>query len=90
MELSRHALLGIGMFLLGTLAPDGAFAQADKWDKPIDLKPLIPPVLPPLPPNSQLSPGAVGGMTPYSNAPTQSQSSTSQPAPGIKFTVPSR
>ena len=57
--------------LLGASVASAAHAQQqdDSWNK-LDLKPLVPqfiPILPPLPPNSQLSPGGVGGaVTPYS------------------------
>ena len=90
MSLLRVSLLALGMVLFGAIAPGGAYAQ-DKFDKPVDLKPLIPPVFQ-LPPNSQLNPGSVGGTTtPYSTAAPQNPSqSSSQPAPGIKLSIPSR
>jgi hypothetical protein len=89
MNLSKPTLLVLGAALL--CAPGGAFAQQDKWDKPVDLKPLIPPVIP-LPPNSRLNPGTVGGsQTPYTSAPLQNPNlSPDQPAPGIRLTIPSR
>jgi hypothetical protein len=70
-----------------------AYAQTpdDKWRQ--DLKPLLPPVLP-LPPNSQLNPGSVGGAnSPYTTAPLQQTPATqapTQPAPGLRLTIPSR
>ena len=67
-----------------------AQAQDDRWRK--DLKPLIPPVVP-LPPNSQLNPGTVGGASnPYTTAPLQAPSTQAptQPAPGLRLTIPSR
>ena len=72
-------------------APGSASAQADKWDKPVDLKPLVPPVFP-LPPSSQFNPGTVGGtQTPYTTAPLQNPNlSPTQPAPGIRLSIPSR
>ena len=89
MNLSKPTLLVLGAVLL--CAPGGALAQQDKWDKPVDLKPLIPPVIP-LPPNSRLNPGTVGGsQTPYTSGPLQNPNlSSDQPAPGIKLTIPSR
>ena len=70
--------------------PGGASAQDNKSDKPVDLKPLVPPVFP-IPPNSQLTPGSVGGtQTPYTTAPLQGSGSPStQSAPGIRLTIPS-
>jgi hypothetical protein len=86
MNLPRHALLALCIVL--PCAPGAAFAQEDK---PVDLKPLVPPVFP-LPPNSRLNPGTVGGaQTPYTTAPLQNPSSSStQPAPGLRLSVPSR
>jgi hypothetical protein len=83
----RHALLAF-CILLGV--PGGASAQ-DNRDKPVDLKPLVPPVFP-LPPNSQLNPGSVGGtQTPYTTAPLQNSGTpTTQSAPGLRLTIPSR
>ena len=93
--MSRHSLLALCVLLFGAIASGGASAQSaqdDKWDKPIDLKPFVPRVLPPLPPNSQLNPGTVGGTeVPYTTAPLQnSTQSPTQPAPGIRFSIPSR
>ncbi len=91
MNLRRQALLAIFVLLLDANALGGASAQADKADKPIDLKPLIPPVFSPLPPNSQLNSGTVGGTTtPYTTAPLQDARSPTQPAPGIRLSIPSR
>ena len=89
MSLSKISLLALCIVLLGAIATDGACAQ-DKPDKPIDLKPLIPPMFSPLPPNSQLTPGTVGGTTtPYTTAPLQNPAQA-PPAPGIRLTIPSR
>ena len=89
MNLPRYALLTFCIML--PCAPEGALAQANQWDKPVDLKQLIPPVVP-LPPNSRLNPGTVGGtQTPYTTAPLQNPSlSATEPAPGIRLTIPSR
>jgi hypothetical protein len=54
----RHVLLVFSIMLL--CAPGGAFAQANQWDKPLDFKQLVPPVVP-LPPNARLNAGSVGG-----------------------------
>jgi hypothetical protein len=66
-------------------------ASAQQTDKPFDFKPLIPPVFP-VPPNSSVTSGAVGGsQNPYTTAPLQSPSQgTSQPAPGMRLTIPTR
>jgi hypothetical protein len=89
MNLLRPALLMLCLALL--CVPGGASAQANKWDKPVDLKPLVPPVLP-LPPDSQLNPGSVGGpQSPYGNAPLQIPgASSTQPAPGVRLSIPAR
>jgi hypothetical protein len=89
MKLAGNALLAISIVLAGALAADGAQAQSDK---PIDLKPLVPPVFRPFPPNSQLRSGAVGGMeTPTTTAPLQSPMQTPpQAVPGIKLSIPTR
>jgi len=87
------ALLG-AVFSFGAVLSANAQAQEDRWRK--DLKPLIPPVVP-LPPNSQLNPGTVGGASnPYTTAPLQTPSTqaptqpATQPAPGLRLTIPSR
>jgi hypothetical protein len=89
MNLPRFALLAF--CIVPACAPGGAFAQANQWDKPVDLKPLVPPVVP-LPPNSRLNPGTVGGsQTPYTTAPLQNPNfAPTEPAPGIRLTIPSR
>ena len=89
MNLPRYALLVLCVMPLCT--PLGAFAQQNQWDKPLDFKPLIPPLVP-LPPNSRLNPGTVGGTTtPYTTAPLQNPNlSPSEPSPGIRLTIPSR
>jgi hypothetical protein len=88
MNLKLYALLALCIM---ACAPSGAFAQANQWDKPVDLKPLIPPVVP-LPRNSQLNPGTVGGyQTPYTTAPLQNPNiSPTESAPGLRLTIPSR
>ena len=86
MKLSRFALLWLWAWPLW--ATTGAFAQADKWDKPVDLKPLVPVF--PLPPASKLNPCSVGGtQTPYTTAPLQNpDSSATQSAPGFRLSLP--
>jgi hypothetical protein len=83
------AIVVLGAVVLGALAAGGASAQDDKWKQ--DYKTLVPPVVP-LPPNSQLTPGNVGGyQTPYTTAPLrQSPTQPSQPtAPGLRLSIPS-
>jgi hypothetical protein len=88
MNFSRYALLALCILL--PCAPSSAFAQANQWDKPVDLKPLVPVV--PLPPSSRLNPRTVGGsQTPYTSAPLQNPNlSPADPAPGLRLTIPSR
>lgn len=80
--------------LAGALAPSLAAGQASKDDKPIDFKQFVPPVLPPLEalaPNSQLNSGVVGGaQTPYTTAPLYNSAPSSEAAPGLKLTIPTR
>jgi hypothetical protein len=89
MNLFGYALLAVCILL--PCAPSDAVAQATQWDKPVDLKPLIPPVVP-LPRNSRLNAGTVGGtQTPYTTAPLQNPNlSPAEPAPGLRLTIPSR
>jgi hypothetical protein len=89
MSVPRISLFALCIVLFGAVASSGAHAQEDKWKQ--DYKALVPPVVP-LPPNSQLNPGSVGGtQTPYTTAPLQSPTqSPSQPAPGLKLSIPSR
>ena len=80
------------ILLLGAAALTDVLAQANKSDnRQIDLKPLLPPVLPPLPSNSVLAPGAVGtgAQSPHSSSLYDSPT-TSQPAPGFRFSIPTR
>ena len=80
----------LAVLLLGVSSP--ALAQANKSDyRQLDLKPLLPPVLSPLPSNSALTPGAVGtgAQSPHSSSLYDSPS-TSQPAPGLRFSIPTR
>jgi len=92
MVTSNSMLAAFGLFCGALLcAPGGAFAQANQWDKPVDLKSLVPPVVP-LPPNSRLNPSTVGGYQgPSTTIPLQNpNTSTSDPAPGLKLTIPAR
>lgn len=85
MRCGRIALLAIGCALFAGLG-----AAAAEEAKPFDFKPLIPPVLPPLPPHSSVTSGQVGGAsTPYTTVPLQSPTQRpSDPAPGVRFSIP--
>ena len=89
MGLPKIALLVLSLIAIAVTTPEGAVAQ--QTDKPFDFKPLLPPVAP-LPPNSSVTSGSVGGTSnPYTTAPLQSPTQTpSQPAPGMRFTIPTR
>jgi hypothetical protein len=91
MGLPRHFVFTLGVVVASMVAAGNVWAQADKPDPPVDLKPLVPPVFP-IPPNSQLNPGAVGGTeTPYTSAPLQDpRYAPTQKAPGIRFSIPTR
>lgn len=82
--------LAIAVLLL-SVAP--ALAQQKSDPPPVDFKPLIQPVLPPLvlPPNSYISPGSITGdaVTPYSTTPGY-DNTRSAPTPGLRLTIPSR
>jgi hypothetical protein len=71
--------------------PAGAFAQGDKYEKPADLRPLVPPVFP-LPQRSQINPGTVSGTRGLErNVPFQSPDvSPSPPPPGFRLSIPTR
>jgi len=75
------------------LAAAPALAQQKSDPPPVDFKPLIAPVLPPLvlPPNSYISPGAITGdpVTPYSSTPGY-DAARSGPPPGLRLTIPTR
>jgi hypothetical protein len=84
----KQALLA---FCILPLAAPAALGQPNQYDKPVDLKGLVTPVVP-LPPNARINPGSVGGyQTPYTTAPLQRPDFTSpDPAPGLKLTIPTR
>jgi len=86
LNLTRLALV---ILLLGAAQP--ALAQSPGTDKTFDLKPLVPPVLPPLPSNSLLAPGSVGAVAPSPyTAPLHDTNPQALPAPGIRLTIPAR
>ena len=89
MRLSKISLLVLGLVALGATAPTNVHAQ--QTDKPFDFKPLLPPVAP-LPPNSSVTSGSVGGRhDPYTTAPLQNPpQAPTQTAPGMRFTIPTR
>jgi hypothetical protein len=85
----RHALLML--CLLVPAAPGGALAQSDRSPPQVDLKPLVPPVIPRelFPPNSVLTPGSVRDPQSYSSAPLYDPNQN-QPTPGLRLTIPTR
>ena len=89
MSLPKISLLVLSFVFLGAMAPTDGHAQ--QTDRPFDFKPLLPPVAP-LPPNSSVTSGSVGGtQDPYTTAPLQRPAQTpSQSAPGMRLTIPSR
>lgn len=86
----RRSLLALGCVLAAATSFGTAHAQQSP-EKPFDFKPLLPPVVPVLP-NSQVTSGSVGGtQNPYTTAPLQSPTQApSQPAPGMRLTIPTR
>ncbi len=88
------ASLALCILLAATALPPGAAAQSGKSDPPpVDFKPLLQPILPPLvlPPNSYISPGSISGdpITPYSATPGY-DATRSAPTPGLRLTIPTR
>jgi len=84
--------LALCIVLLAACASMTAQAQVQQTDKPFDFKPLMPPIVP-VPPNSQVTSGSVGGtQNPYTTAPLQSptQQAPTQSAPGMRLTIPTR
>jgi hypothetical protein len=88
MTLRKTALLALCLL---PLAAPAAFAQADNYGKSVDLKPLLPPVIPAplLPPNSLLTPGSAYGESPspYSRGPLNDPT-RDQATPGLRLTIP--
>jgi hypothetical protein len=85
--MSLRPLLLAGM-ILGL--PGAAVAQSNA-DKQVDVRPLIPPLRPFLPPNSLLTPGPAmsAPQSPYSSAPLFDPT-RDQATPGLRLTIPSR
>jgi hypothetical protein len=84
--------LKASLLALCVLLPAPASAQTQTDNRQIDLKPLLPPVLPPLPRNSTLQPGsaATGSQSPYSDRLYDAPSQSTAPAPGFRFSIPTR
>lgn len=75
-------LLALGALLLAVATTEAEEA------KPFDFKPLVPPVFP-VPPNSTITSGSVGGTTAPGNPPPVSNTQTNTPpAPGLRFSIP--
>jgi hypothetical protein len=88
--MSRKASL-LCLLILAATAPDGALAQSDRSPPTVDLKPLVPPVIPRelFPPNSALTPGSVRDGSYYSSAPVYGPTQD-QATPGLRLTIPTR
>jgi hypothetical protein len=73
-------------------APALAQTQTQSDHRQIDLKPLLPPILPPLPRNSTLAPGSASpsSQSPYSDRLYDSPSQSTAPTPGLRFSIPTR
>jgi hypothetical protein len=90
MDPRTASLVALGVILLVSAAPGDTNAQAKKdsasvWGEAVDLKPLVIPVRPFLPPNSVLVPGSASGsqvLTPLHD-PTRDQAT-----PGLRLTIP--
>jgi hypothetical protein len=80
------------LLALCVLLPAPALAQTQTDNRQIDLKPLLPPVLPPLPRNSTLQPGSASStaQSPYSDRLYDPPSQSSAPTPGLRFSIPTR
>jgi hypothetical protein len=80
------------LLALCVLVPAPALAQSQTDNRQIDLKPLLPPVLPPLPRNSTLQPGSASpsSQSPYSDRLYDPPSQSSAPAPGFRLSIPTR
>jgi hypothetical protein len=91
----KLALFALCALLFGP-ASDAALAQSqsDYWGKPTDLKPLLPPIIPPplLPSRSTLTPGSLSGEAPssYSSPNSAYDAQRTAPAPGLRLTIPTR
>jgi hypothetical protein len=88
----RTMRVPILLLALCVLLPAPASAQTQTDNRQIDLKPLLPPVLPPLPRNSTLAPGSTGtgSQSPYAERLYDSPSQSTAPAPGFRFSIPTR
>jgi hypothetical protein len=88
MKLAKLSLLALALALAGAFVPQ--YTRAEEA-KPFDFKPLVPPVFP-VPPNSSITSGSVGGSTvPGSNTPPVSNTQTNTPpAPGMRLTITPR
>ena len=80
------------LVLCALLSGAPALAQTQTDNRQIDLKPLLPPVLPPLPRNSVLAPGSAGAgaQSPHASSLYDAPSQSTAPAPGFRFSIPTR
>jgi len=88
MSLSKCSLLAFCV-ALSVAAAGGALAQSKSdWGKAVDLKPLIIPVQPFVPPNSIITTGPALS-SPYSSGPLFDPT-RDQATPGLRLTIPNR
>jgi len=90
MKPSGHSLRALFAVLFAAVALGDAFAQGIT-DKPFDMKPFIPPVIP-LPPNAQVAPGTSTQTTlPTDTAsPIYNPQAQTSSGPGLSITIPTR
>jgi hypothetical protein len=82
----KYWLLAFGIVLFGSTA---FAADDDKWNK-IDLKPLVPPIVP-LPPNAQVAPGSFDQTPPPGYSKPAYETNSQRPegtGGGLKITIP--
>jgi hypothetical protein len=85
--LSRH--LPIALFIV-LLASSGAAQAQTTQDKPFDVKPFIPPIIP-LPPKAEVTPGGVDLTPSYSDPSRVTNPQTpSGGSGGLRITIPNR
>ena len=86
---AKTTLLRVIVVLIAALAGGLAHAQATQ-EKPFDLKPFIPPVVP-FPPKAQVTPGGVD-LTPSSSDPSRvtNPQASSNSSSGVRITIPTR
>ena len=83
----RHSVLALCVVVLAATAAGGASAQDNQWNR-LDLKPLLPPVLPP---HAQVAPDSLSQAATPGDLPALNKSQTqTTPAGGLRITIPTR